>query len=83
VALVPNDLPPIRPGHGFAVRLHRLASFIAALFAGRFIGTMFFTHAAGRFGRRTVFTSVPLIALLAWLLNPTARRLACPAGAGW
>jgi putative MFS transporter len=149
VALVPNDLPPIRPGHGFAVRLHRLASFIAALFAGRFIGTMFFTHAAGRFGRRTVFTfslvwyclatlimafqttpnsinfwrlvagigisvelvtvdtfiselvpkhargrtfaiqqsigfiPVPLIALLACLLNPTARRLACPAGAGW
>jgi MFS transporter, putative metabolite:H+ symporter len=33
-----------------------LASFIAALFAGLFIGTMFFTRAADRFGRRTVFT---------------------------
>src|ERR1700760_511066 len=33
-----------------------LASFIAALFAGLFIGTMFFTQAADRFGRRTVFT---------------------------
>jgi putative MFS transporter len=126
-----------------------LASFIAALFTGLFIGTMFFTHMADHFGRRTVFTfslvwycvatlvmafqttpngvnfwrllagvgigvelvtvdtfiselvpkrargrtfaiqqsigfiPVPLIALLAWLLNPTARRLACPAGAGW
>ncbi|HVY17630.1 MAG TPA: MFS transporter [Rhodopila sp.] len=33
-----------------------LASFIAALFLGLFIGTMFFTHLADRFGRRTVFT---------------------------
>ena len=33
-----------------------LASFIAALFAGLFIGTMFFTQAADRFGRRAVFT---------------------------
>jgi MFS transporter, putative metabolite:H+ symporter len=33
-----------------------LASFIAALFAGLFIGTMFFTQLADRFGRRTVFT---------------------------
>ena len=33
-----------------------LASFIAALFTGLFIGTMFFTQAADRFGRRTVFT---------------------------
>jgi putative MFS transporter len=33
-----------------------LASFIAALFLGLFIGTMFFTRAADRFGRRTVFT---------------------------
>ncbi len=33
-----------------------LASFIAALFTGLFIGTMFFTRAADRFGRRTVFT---------------------------
>jgi MFS transporter, putative metabolite:H+ symporter len=33
-----------------------LASFIAALFAGLFIGTMFFTRAADRFGRRMVFT---------------------------
>ncbi|HVZ07579.1 MFS transporter [Rhodopila sp.] len=33
-----------------------LASFIAALFAGLFIGTMFFTQMADRFGRRTVFT---------------------------
>ena len=33
-----------------------LASFIAALFAGLFIGTMFFTRAADRFGRRAVFT---------------------------
>lgn len=33
-----------------------LASFIAALFAGLFIGTMFFTQAADRYGRRTVFT---------------------------
>ena len=33
-----------------------LASFIAALFAGLFVGTMFFTQAADRFGRRTVFT---------------------------
>lgn len=33
-----------------------LASFIAALFTGLFIGTMFFTQAADLFGRRTVFT---------------------------
>jgi putative MFS transporter len=33
-----------------------LASFIAALFTGLFIGTLFFTRAADRFGRRTVFT---------------------------
>jgi putative MFS transporter len=33
-----------------------LASFIAALFTGLFIGTLFFTQAADRFGRRTVFT---------------------------
>jgi len=33
-----------------------LASFIAALFTGLFIGTMFFTQLADRFGRRTVFT---------------------------
>src|ERR1700761_7240803 len=33
-----------------------LASFIAALFAGLFIGTLFLTQAADRFGRRTVFT---------------------------
>ncbi|MFL5280286.1 MAG: MFS transporter [Rhodopila sp.] len=33
-----------------------LASFIAALFTGLFIGTMFFTHMADHFGRRTVFT---------------------------
>jgi len=33
-----------------------LASFIAALFSGLFIGTLFFTQAADRFGRRTVFT---------------------------
>lgn len=33
-----------------------LASFVAALFTGLFIGTMFFTHLADRFGRRTVFT---------------------------
>src|SRR4051795_2895966 len=32
-----------------------LASFIAALFTGLFIGTMFFTHMADHFGRRTVF----------------------------
>ena len=33
-----------------------LASFIAALFTGLFIGTMFFTQMADHFGRRTVFT---------------------------
>jgi len=33
-----------------------LASFIAALFTGLFIGTMFLTRLADRFGRRTVFT---------------------------
>lgn len=33
-----------------------LASFIGALFTGLFIGTMFFTQLADRFGRRTVFT---------------------------
>jgi putative MFS transporter len=33
-----------------------LASFIAALFTGLFVGTMFFTQAADRFGRRAVFT---------------------------
>ncbi|MBS0639094.1 MAG: MFS transporter [Proteobacteria bacterium] len=33
-----------------------LASFIAALFTGLFIGTMFFTQLADKFGRRTVFT---------------------------
>ena len=33
-----------------------LASFIAALFTGLFIGTLFFTQAADLFGRRTVFT---------------------------
>jgi MFS transporter, putative metabolite:H+ symporter len=33
-----------------------LASFIAALFTGLFIGTIGLTHLADRFGRRTVFT---------------------------
>jgi putative MFS transporter len=33
-----------------------LASFIAALFTGLFVGTMFFTQAADWFGRRAVFT---------------------------
>jgi MFS transporter, putative metabolite:H+ symporter len=33
-----------------------LAAFIAALFAGLFIGTMVFGFVADRFGRRTVFT---------------------------
>jgi putative MFS transporter len=33
-----------------------LASFIAALFTGLFIGTMFLTRVADRWGRRTVFT---------------------------
>jgi putative MFS transporter len=33
-----------------------LASFIAALFTGLFIGTIFLTRLADRFGRRTVFT---------------------------
>ncbi len=33
-----------------------LASFIAALFSGLFIGTLFLSQAADRFGRRTVFT---------------------------
>lgn len=33
-----------------------LASFIAALFTGLFIGTMFLTRLADQFGRRTVFT---------------------------
>jgi putative MFS transporter len=33
-----------------------LASFIAALFTGLFIGTMFLTRFADQFGRRTVFT---------------------------
>ncbi len=33
-----------------------LASFIAALFTGLFIGTLFFTQMADKFGRRTVFT---------------------------
>jgi MFS transporter, putative metabolite:H+ symporter len=33
-----------------------LASFIAALFTGLFIGTLFLTRFADKFGRRTVFT---------------------------
>ena len=33
-----------------------LASFIAALFTGLFIGTIVFAYVADRFGRRTVFT---------------------------
>src|ERR1700761_5778499 len=33
-----------------------LASFIAALFTGLFVGKMFFTHLADGFGRRTIFT---------------------------
>ncbi len=33
-----------------------LASFVAATFAGLFIGTLAFTFAADRFGRRTIFT---------------------------
>src|ERR1700682_6188311 len=33
-----------------------LASFVAATFAGLFIGTMIFGFAAGRFGRRLIFT---------------------------
>jgi putative MFS transporter len=33
-----------------------LAAFIAALFAGLFIGTMLFGSVADRFGRRTIFT---------------------------
>ena len=32
-----------------------LASFIAALFAGLFVGTIAFSHVADRFGRRTIF----------------------------
>src|ERR1700722_1849993 len=34
-----------------------LASFVAATFAGLFIGTMVFGFAADRFGRRLIFTS--------------------------
>jgi putative MFS transporter len=33
-----------------------IASFVAALFAGLFVGTLIFGFAADRFGRRTVFT---------------------------
>ncbi len=33
-----------------------LAAFIAALFAGLFVGTMLFGFVADRFGRRTIFT---------------------------
>ncbi len=32
-----------------------LASFIAALFAGLFVGTIAFSHVADRFGRRSIF----------------------------
>ncbi len=32
-----------------------LASFIAALFAGLFVGSLVFSHVADRFGRRTIF----------------------------
>jgi putative MFS transporter len=35
---------------------HGLASFVAATFAGLFIGTMIFGFAADRFGRRMIFT---------------------------
>jgi putative MFS transporter len=35
---------------------HGLASFVAATFAGLFIGTMIFGFAADRFGRRLIFT---------------------------
>jgi putative MFS transporter len=33
-----------------------IASFVAAMFAGLFIGTALFSFVADRFGRRTIFT---------------------------
>jgi putative MFS transporter len=35
---------------------HGLASFVAALFAGMFVGTIAFTPLSDRFGRRSIFT---------------------------
>ena len=36
--------------------LHGFASFVAALFAGMFIGTLVFSWLSDRFGRRSIFT---------------------------
>src|SRR5258708_6938410 len=36
--------------------LHGFASFVAALFAGLFIGTLAFSWLSDRFGRRSIFT---------------------------
>ena len=36
--------------------LQGFASFVAALFAGLFIGTLVFSHLSDRFGRRSIFT---------------------------
>jgi MFS transporter, putative metabolite:H+ symporter len=35
---------------------HGLASFVAALFAGMFVGTLLFTPLSDRYGRRSIFT---------------------------
>ena len=36
--------------------LHGIASFVAAMFAGMFIGTLVFSRLSDRFGRRSIFT---------------------------
>ena len=36
--------------------LHGIASFVAAMFAGMFIGTLVFSWLSDRFGRRSIFT---------------------------
>ncbi len=54
-----TSAPPVTSVSDFLAGLFALnsvASFVAALFAGLFIGTILFGFVADRFGRRTIFT---------------------------
>jgi MFS transporter, putative metabolite:H+ symporter len=59
-------------------QLTALASFVAATFAGLFVGTMIFGFAADRFGRRAIFTYSLLwytAASAVMAFQPTARGI--------
>ncbi len=54
-----TSAPPVTSVADFLaglLALNSVASFVAALFAGLFIGTILFGFVADRFGRRTIFT---------------------------